>query len=172
MKLIITFGLFSFLVSASAFAQPLLVDKDMSQYRPGSIIIDTKSRRLHYVLSSHQALEYRVAVPQATKDKDWYGDAYVVGKQPSPAWKAPASVVAVKPELAKIIIPSGAPNNPMGTRVILLSRHEIAIHGTSQSMRNSVIKGQAASFGCIRMLNEDIEDLYQRVDRGTAVLKK
>ncbi len=65
------------------------------------------------------------------------------------------------------LIRGGAPNNPMGEAAILLNLPEIAIHGTSASMRGSI--GTAASFGCIRMLNEDVLDLFARVQEGTPV---
>ena len=66
------------------------------------------------------------------------------------------------------IIPGGSPSNPMGPRALTLDRSEIAIHGTTQSMRRSI--GSAASYGCIRMYNEDIVDLFDRVRVGTAVV--
>jgi lipoprotein-anchoring transpeptidase ErfK/SrfK len=66
------------------------------------------------------------------------------------------------------LIPGGTPANPMGERALTLSLDEIAIHGTSQSMRKSI--GTAASYGCIRMLNEDVVDLYERVSVGTPVV--
>ena len=71
------------------------------------------------------------------------------------------------PELPAII-KGGSPSNPMGVAALTLDRAEIAIHGTSNKMRRSI--GTAASYGCIRMLNEDVTDLYQRVSVGTPVV--
>jgi len=68
-----------------------------------------------------------------------------------------------------MVKPPGAPNNPMGARAILLDRVPVAIHGTSRRIRRSI--GAAASYGCIRMLDEDVIDLFDRVSIGTAVLK-
>src|SRR5574337_550074 len=64
-------------------------------------------------------------------------------------------------------IPGGAPNNPIGARAILLDRDDIAIHETTRAMRASI--GTGASYGCIRMLNEDVIDLYDRVAVGASV---
>ena len=77
------------------------------------------------------------------------------------------NVRADHPELPEVI-PGGAPNNPMGTRAMVLDSGEVAIHGTTQKMRGSI--GSAASYGCIRMLNEDVADLYGRVHVGTRVI--
>jgi lipoprotein-anchoring transpeptidase ErfK/SrfK len=66
------------------------------------------------------------------------------------------------------MIPGGAANNPMGAAALTLKLSEIAIHGTSNKMRASV--GTSASYGCIRMLNEDVVDLYARVKVGTPVV--
>ncbi|PPC86728.1 MAG: L,D-transpeptidase, partial [Methylocystis sp.] len=71
------------------------------------------------------------------------------------------------PELPNFIR-GGSPRNPMGVRALTLSSGEVAIHGTTQRMRASI--GTAASYGCIRMLNEDVSDLYDRVDVGSPVM--
>ena len=84
-----------------------------------------------------------------------------------PAWSPPAEVKRDNPRLPNVIA-GGAPNNPMGARALTLDRSEIAIHGTTPSMRASI--GSAASYGCIRMYNEDVIDLYNRVSVGTRVL--
>ena len=66
------------------------------------------------------------------------------------------------------LIPGGSSHNPMGARALTLDRDEIAIHGTTRAMRASV--GTAASYGCIRMLNEDVIDLFEHVQVGTPVV--
>jgi lipoprotein-anchoring transpeptidase ErfK/SrfK len=91
----------------------------------------------------------------------------VNGKYVNPDWIPPPSVKADHPELPDFIR-GGSPNNPMGVRAITLDRYEVAIHGTTRKMRRSI--GAAASYGCIRMLNEDVIDLFQRVRIGTPVL--
>ncbi|MGL4443137.1 MAG: L,D-transpeptidase, partial [Alsobacter sp.] len=110
------------------------------------------------------ALRYPVAV--GMRGRQWQGTARIDGKYVEPAWSPPAEVKRAKPSLPDVIPPG--PNNPMGARALTLDRGEYAIHGTSPSMRASI--GTAASFGCIRMLNEHIVDLYDRVRVGTRVV--
>ena len=81
------------------------------------------------------------------------------------AWTPPAEVKADNPALPDMI-PGGAPNNPMGVAAMTLSGGEYAIHGTNKP--ESI--GKFASYGCIRMLNQDITDLFERVDVGTQVV--
>ncbi len=130
----------------------------------GAIVIHARQRALFFVLGDGAAIRYPIAVPK--KGKEWSGRAVVRGKYVAPAWSPPARVRADHPELPRVI-PGGSPDNPMGARAILLSRAEVAIHGTTRKMRRSI--GAAASYGCIRMLNEDVIDLYDRVDIGTPV---
>ncbi|MHB2168399.1 L,D-transpeptidase [Alsobacter sp. R-9] len=131
---------------------------------PGVIVVKTAERKLYLVLGDGSALRYPVAV--GMRGKQWQGTARVDGKYVEPAWSPPAEVKRAKPSLPDVIPPG--PNNPMGARALTLDRGEYAIHGTSPSMRGSI--GTAASFGCIRMLNEDIIDLYERVRVGTQVV--
>ena len=133
--------------------------------RPGAIVISQHARRLYFVTAPGQAIAYPVAV--AKHGKEWAGYAHVDGKYVAPAWSPPESVKRDHPELPDLI-PGGSPHNPMGARAITLDRDEIAIHGTTAKMRASV--GTAASYGCIRMLNEDVIDLYARVSVGADVL--
>jgi lipoprotein-anchoring transpeptidase ErfK/SrfK len=130
---------------------------------PGTIVIKTGERRLYYVRGDGTALRYRVAVGKP--GKQWFGEAQIDGKYVRPAWSPPAEVKRDNPRLPDVI-PGGAPNNPMGARALTLNLDEYAIHGTN---RPSSI-GTYASYGCIRMLNEDIVDLYDQVDVGTRVV--
>ncbi len=91
----------------------------------------------------------------------------MIGKLVNPHWVLPPPVRADHPELP--YLPIGSPNNPVGARTILLDRSPVAIHGTSRKIRRSI--GSAASYGCIRMLDEDVIDLFDRVRIGTPVLK-
>lgn len=136
-----------------------------SQYPQGSLVISLRQRRLFLSNAPGRAIVYPVAVGRA--GKAWQGWARIDGKHVNPAWSPPAVVRAAVRGLPDVI-PGGAPNNPMGPRALTLDRHEIAIHGTTRSMRGSI--GTAASFGCIRMYNEDIVDLFDRVRVGTPVL--
>ena len=95
----------------------------------------------------------------------WFGRVAIEGKHLKPAWSPPAVIRRDNPRLPDVI-PSGAPNNPMGAAALMLSGGEYAIHGTN---RPSSI-GSFASYGCIRMHNHDIVDLYDRVTVGTPVV--
>lgn len=131
----------------------------------GTIVISQRERRLYLTLGEGRAIRYSVAVGRS--GKAWSGWARVNGKHVNPAWSPPEMVRRDNPQLPDLI-PGGSPNNPMGVRALTLDRTEIAIHGTTQSMRRSI--GTAASYGCIRMLNEDIVDLFDRVRVGTQVV--
>ena len=134
-------------------------------YPAGVIVIATRERRLYFTLGEGAAIRYPVAVGKT--GKAWRGLAHVQGKYVNPAWSPPESVKRAIPSLPDLV-PGGSPHNPMGVRALTLDRAEIAIHGTTERMRASI--GAAASFGCIRMLNEDILDLYDRVRVGTPVI--
>jgi lipoprotein-anchoring transpeptidase ErfK/SrfK len=133
---------------------------------PGTIVINTPERKLYFVLEGETAIRYPIAVPK--RGREWSGRATVIGKLVNPDWVPPPPVRADHPELP-YLIPFGSPNNPVGARAILLDRLPVAIHGTSRKIRRSI--GTAASYGCIRMLDEDVIDLFERVSVGTPVLK-
>lgn len=155
-----------FLFASGACAQArALVSWDASLYPPGTIVISQHKRELFLVVDPTRAIAYPVAV--AKSGKEWLGPARVEGKYVEPAWSPPDSVKVDHPEIPAVIA-GGAANNPMGARALTLDRDEIAIHGTSRSMRASI--GHAASYGCIRMLNEDVIDLFARVQVGTPVV--
>lgn len=134
-----------------------------ASYSPGTVVIRTGERRLYYVLGGGRALRYPVGVGRA--GKQWTGAAYIDGKHLRPAWSPPADVKRDKPSLPDLI-PGGSPRNPMGAAALTLSRGEYAIHGTNAP--RSV--GGFVSYGCIRMYNGDVLDLYQRVNVGTTVV--
>ncbi|MGB6177440.1 MAG: L,D-transpeptidase [Methylocella sp.] len=134
-------------------------------YPPGTIIIRQSERKLYFTTGTGTAVRYPIAIGRA--GKAWQGATFVQGKFISPAWEAPWVVLRDHPALSRVI-PGGSPRNPMGAAAITLDLSEVAIHGTSASMRRSV--GTAASYGCIRMYNEDVVDLYHRVVVGTPVL--
>ena len=132
---------------------------------PGTIVISQSRRRLYLTQGDGSAISWPIAIGMS--GKSWSGWARIEGKHILPAWSPPAEVKRDKPHLPSVI-PGGAPSNPMGARALTLDRSEIAIHGTSASMRSSI--GKAASYGCIRMFNEDVIDLFSRVHVGTRVL--
>jgi lipoprotein-anchoring transpeptidase ErfK/SrfK len=130
---------------------------------PGTVVIRQNERRLYLVQGDGTAIRYPVAVGKA--GKQWLGWAQVDGKYVEPAWSPPDDVKRDNPRLPDVI-PGGSPHNPMGVRALTLNRGEYAIHGTNRP--GSI--GTFASYGCIRMYNQDIVDLYPRVAVGTPVL--
>ena len=135
----------------------------ISGYSPGTIVVRTGQRALYYVLDSGHALRYPVGVGRA--GKQWSGTSYINGKYVNPAWSPPADVRRDKPSLPAVI-PGGSPHNPMGVAAMTLAGGEYAIHGTNQP--SSI--GGFVSYGCIRMYNADITDLFARVGYGTTVV--
>ena len=131
--------------------------------QPGTILIKTSERRLYLVTGKGSAIRYPVAVGKA--GKQWFGRAVVDGKHLNPAWVPPADVKKDNPKLPDVI-PGGSPGNPMGVAALTLSGDKYAIHGTNRP--ESI--GTAASYGCIRMLNQDVTDLFGRVGVGTLVM--
>ena len=147
---------------ASAEARPDIVGY-RGDYAPGTIVVMTNERRLYLIVDPDRAIRYPVGVGKA--GKQWAGRAQIVAKFLKPAWKPPAEVKRDNPSIADYI-PGGVPSNPMGAAAMVLTGGEYAIHGTNRP--NSV--GGFVSYGCIRMLNSDIIDLYGRVAVGTSVV--
>jgi lipoprotein-anchoring transpeptidase ErfK/SrfK len=133
-------------------------------YPAGVIVISQHQRKLYFTEGDGRAIRYPVAI--GMPGKGWLGETRVEGKYMHPDWSPPAIVRRDHPELPALI-PGTSPHNPMGVAAITLQRNEVAIHGTNAHMRHSV--GTAASYGCIRMYNEDVLDLFSRVDVGTPV---
>lgn len=138
--------------------------------RPGTIIINTEERALYHVQEDGEAIRYGVAVGK--ESFVWSGVAKVGRKAEYPSWTPPKSMIKRKPYLAKWAngMPGGIPENPLGTRAIYLYARGrdtlFRIHGTNEP--GSI--GTAASSGCIRMLNEEVEILYDSVSIGTKVI--
>ncbi len=129
----------------------------------GSIIIKTSKRRLYYGLGNGKAIMYPVGVGRI--GKQWTGTKRILGKRVKPAWRATKLIRKDKPSFTQVI-PGGSPKNPMGAAALLLSGDgQYAIHGTN----NPGSIGGFVSYGCIRMYNKDIKDLYSRVHIGTKV---
>jgi lipoprotein-anchoring transpeptidase ErfK/SrfK len=145
-------------------AQAAVEQVSFAEASPGTIVIKTRERKLYLALGNGTALRYPVAVGKA--GKQWRGEARIDGKYVEPAWSPPDDVKRDKPWMPAVIPPG--PNNPMGARALTLDRGEYAIHGTTRAMRASI--GTYASYGCIRMFNEDVIDLYERVPVGTRVV--
>ena len=129
----------------------------------GSIIVRTSERRLYFVLGHGRAIRYPVGVGRA--GRQWAGRSMIDGKYVRPDWAPPPDIVRDHPNMPRLIR-GGAPNNPMGVAALTLSGGKYAIHGTNNP--NSI--GGFVSYGCIRMHNQDIVDLYDRVNVGTPVM--
>ena len=129
----------------------------------GTIVVRTSQRRLYYVLGDGRALAYPVGVGRA--GRQWAGRAMIDGKHVRPAWSPPPDIARDRPDLPRVIA-GGAPNNPMGVAALTLSGGDYAIHGTN----NPGSIGGFVSYGCIRMYNQDITDLFDRVSVGTPVI--
>lgn len=132
-------------------------------YWPGTIVVRTKERKLYLVFGFGRAMQYAVGVGRA--GRQWAGSSFISGKFIRPNWAPPADIRHDKPSLPDVI-PSGAPSNPMGIAAMTIAGSEYAIHGTNSP--KSI--GGFVSYGCIRMLNKDIMDLYRRVRVGTPVV--
>lgn len=132
-------------------------------FAPGTIVVKTTERKLYFVTGNGQALRYPVGVGK--RGMAWEGETYIDGMHRNPAWAPPAVVRRDKPHLPAVI-PGGSPSNPMGVAALTLSGGEYAIHGTNAP--SSI--GGFVSYGCIRMHNADISDLYSRVRVGTPVV--
>jgi lipoprotein-anchoring transpeptidase ErfK/SrfK len=154
------------LVAVAAAPQPAQASANVvafAGFAPGTIVVRTSERRLYLVVDGQHALRYPVGVGKA--GKQWAGTSHIDGKYVHPAWSPPAEVKRDKPSLPNVI-PGGTPQNPMGAAAMTLAGTEYAIHGTN--MPGSI--GGFVSYGCIRMYNQDISDLYGRVSVGTTVV--
>jgi lipoprotein-anchoring transpeptidase ErfK/SrfK len=135
----------------------------------GTVIINTEERALYHIIGNETAIRYGVGVGR--EGFDWAGIAEVGRKVEWPVWTPPASMIARRPDLEKWRdgMPGG-PENPLGARAIYLfegGRDTLfRIHGTNEPQ--SI--GTAASSGCIRMLNEEVSELYESVHIGTKVI--
>jgi lipoprotein-anchoring transpeptidase ErfK/SrfK len=152
----------SMTVTTGAEARPDFVGFE-GRYSPGTIVVKTSERRLYLVLDAGHAVRYPVGVGKS--GRQWAGVTQIDGKYRHPAWAPPAEVRRDKPSMPSVI-PGGSPRNPMGVAALTLAGGEYAIHGTNAP--GSI--GGFVSYGCIRMFNDDITDLYQRVSVGTPVV--
>jgi lipoprotein-anchoring transpeptidase ErfK/SrfK len=132
------------------------------QYKPGQIIVSFSDRRLYHVIAPGKAMTYPVAVP--TGEARWQGTTFVSDKRINPSWTPTPEMIAKNPRLPRWV-PGGHPMNPLGDRAMYLGSSAYRIHGTDAPWTI----GQAVSHGCIRMLNEDVHDLYPQVAVGTRV---
>ncbi|MBS3980267.1 MAG: L,D-transpeptidase [Rhodobacteraceae bacterium] len=135
----------------------------------GTIIINPKTRLLYYVVGRNKAIRYGISVGRA--GFEWSGEAIVSDKRAWPTWTPPKEMIARDPKLAKWENGQpGGPTNPLGARAIYLTSggkdYGYRIHGTPEWQ--SI--GRNASSGCIRMINQDVMDLYSRLTGGEKVI--
>jgi lipoprotein-anchoring transpeptidase ErfK/SrfK len=140
---------------------------------PGTIVIDTSTRHLYFVLPGKQAIRYRVAT--GAEAYGWTGRATVGHMTEWPTWMPTASIMQRWPEFQAYIAHgplAGAYDNPLGARALYLYQGNrdtlYRIHGTNEPSEI----GQSVSSGCIRMRDLDVIDLYKRVHIGTQVVVK
>jgi lipoprotein-anchoring transpeptidase ErfK/SrfK len=147
---------------AQATAVPRQVVQFGNRFAPGTIVVSTEERRLYYVLGNGQAIQYGVGVGRP--GFEWAGTKTVTMKREWPDWRPPAQMLRRRPDLPRYM--PGGPDNPLGARALYLGGSLYRIHGSNEPETI----GQAVSSGCIRMTNEDVEDLYDRVRVGTRVV--
>ena len=141
-----------------------------SSEKPGTIIVKTRERALYQVLGQGKAMRYLVAVGK--EGFTWSGVARIGMKRENPIWTPPAEMIERKPEYAQWAdgMPGGLPENPLGVRALYLFTRkgdtQFRIHGTNAP--SSI--GTAASSGCIRMLNSEVTELFNRTPVGTKVI--
>ncbi len=131
-------------------------------FKPGQIVVSFSDRRLYLVTKPGTAITYPVAVP--TGEARWQGTTFISDKRINPAWTPTPEMISKNPRLPRWV-PGGHPMNPLGVRAMYLGSSAYRIHGTDAPWTI----GQAVSHGCIRMINEDVLDLYPRVPVGTRV---
>jgi len=136
------------------------------KYQAGTIIVKTPERALYYVLGGGKALRYAVGVGK--EGFQWSGTSIIAAKAEWPGWTPPAEMITREKLKGHIIPPhmDGGPDNPLGARALYLGGRMYRIHGTN----NEASIGGDVSSGCIRMMNADIIDLYNRAKIGGKVI--
>ncbi|MBL0404854.1 L,D-transpeptidase [Microvirga aerilata] len=130
--------------------------------RPGTIVVDTGNKFLYLVQGDGRAIRYGIGVGR--EGFEWSGRQTVSMKREWPSWRPPADMLRRRPDLPRFM--EGGPDNPLGARALYLGSSLYRIHGTNEP--HTI--GQAVSSGCIRMLNDDVVDLYNRVKVGATVI--
>ena len=128
----------------------------------GTIIIDTPNTYLYLVLGNGRAMRYGIGVGR--DGFTWSGVQTITRRAEWPDWHPPAEMIARQPYLPRYM--AGGPGNPMGARALYLGNTIYRIHGTNAP--HTI--GQRVSSGCIRLTNDDVADLYSRVNLGTRVV--
>ena len=149
-----------------SFELPEHLKRQIVQYpmneAPGTIIVDTANTYLYLVLGDGRAMRYGIGVGR--DGFTWSGTQRIANKQEWPDWRPPSEMIERQPYLPRFV--AGGTHNPLGARALYLGSSVYRIHGTNQP--HTI--GQKVSSGCIRMTNEDVIDLYSRVEVGTKVV--
>jgi lipoprotein-anchoring transpeptidase ErfK/SrfK len=135
-------------------------------YDVGTIVINTRQRRLYHVTQPGRALAYGIGVGK--KGFTWSGSNRITRKAEWPGWTPPSAMRAREARKGRIlpVYMPGGPNNPLGARAMYIGSTMFRIHGTNQPWTI----GKAMSSGCIRMANDDVRHLYDNADIGTKVI--
>jgi lipoprotein-anchoring transpeptidase ErfK/SrfK len=144
---------------------------DPTGSKPGTIVVDTSAHFLYYVQAGGKAMRYGVALGKP--GFEWQGNAVVQWKQKWPRWTPPPEMIKRRPELEKYSAENGGmppgPDNPLGARALYIFKNGkdtfYRLHGTPEW--NSI--GKNASSGCVRLMNQDVIDLYDRVAGATPI---
>jgi lipoprotein-anchoring transpeptidase ErfK/SrfK len=136
-----------------------------TKYAPGTLIVKTPERALYYVLGDGEAMRYSIGVGR--EGFQWGGSSKIVAKQEWPSWTPPQTMIEREAAKGHIIPPfmEGGPGNPLGARAMYIGGTIYRVHGTNAE--SSI--GGAVSSGCIRMMNADVIDLYNRVKIGSPI---
>jgi lipoprotein-anchoring transpeptidase ErfK/SrfK len=130
--------------------------------KPGTLVVNTGEKFLYLVLGQGKALRYGIGT--ARDGFEWSGTHKVTAKREWPGWTPPAEMKQRKPELPDYM--PGGINNPLGARALYIGSTLYRIHGTNEPWTI----GTDVSSGCIRMINDDVIDLYSRVKIGAKVI--
>jgi lipoprotein-anchoring transpeptidase ErfK/SrfK len=152
--------------ASAAIASSPRVPREIVAYAgseaPGTILVSTSERRLYFVLEGGRAIRYGIGVGRP--GFEWSGVQRVSRMAEWPAWTPPPQMLKRRPDLPRYM--EGGEDNPLGARAMYLGSTLYRIHGSNEP--HTI--GDAVSSGCIRMLNEDVVDLYKRVKVGTKVV--
>ena len=133
-----------------------------TNHKPGTLVIETDERRLYLVLEDGKAMKYGIGVGR--DGFTWSGTHRITRKAEWPGWTPPPQMRKRVPDLPAYM--EGGPDNPLGARALYIGSTLYRVHGTSEPW--SI--GQAVSSGCIRLTNDDVTDLYERVQVGAMIV--
>jgi lipoprotein-anchoring transpeptidase ErfK/SrfK len=154
--------------TSSAFSRQTtkkVVAFNEGKYAPGTLIVRTPERALYYVLGDGEAIRYSVGVGK--EGFQWSGSSRIVSKREWPEWRPPQQMIEREAAKGHILpaVMEGGPQNPLGARAMYIGGTLFRVHGTN----NAASIGGAVSSGCIRMMNADVIDLYDRVKIGARI---